>query len=143
MSAPPFNQGGILLLDSLGVRILRYPQWKHIWIGKVTFCGCFVQCIILIHWQELSVQASQTIQINVVPNKMLLPFIIKQKWMVSAMRISLIVGSGILWTILLYFGCLFIFEDCLDKHAEIGIMLFFAGALFIVCPNCNYTSRLQ
>lgn len=57
-------------------------------------------------------------------------FIIKQKWMVIAMRISLIVGSGILWTILLYFGCVLVFEDYLAKHAEIGIMLFFAGALF-------------
>ena len=46
------------------------------------------------------------------------------------MRISLIVGSGILWTILLYFGCVLVFEDCLDKHAEIGLMLLFAGVIF-------------
>ena len=64
------------------------------------------------------------------PANYLSSFIIKQKWMVIVVSISLVVGSGILWVILLYFGCVIMFEDCLAEHAEIGIMSFFAGALF-------------
>ena len=50
---------------NLGVRILRYPQWKHIWIGKIAFCCCFVQYMISIHWQEIK-DISHAVLINVI-----------------------------------------------------------------------------
>ena len=50
--------------------------------------------------------------------------------MVTIMRISLIVGSGVIWVLLLYFGSMFEQDYGSYKHAEIGLMLLVAGVIF-------------